>query len=140
MVALTVSRTRLLPQMCAMEVERVISTVLFLDTSQSHPSVVAVHSSEDSVMVVPMLEVALTENVASALLLLVSVTSQVPMCFSVSLLGFVPTAISKSAGFIALSAAADSFASSDMAKATGCEICPGFSACAAATGAVSEIS
>ena len=139
MVALTVSRTRLLPQMCAMEVERVISTVLFFDTSQSHPSVVAVHSPDDLVMVVPMLEVALTENVASALLSFLSVTSQVPMCFSVSLLGFVPTAISKSAGFIAFCAAADSFASSDMAKATGCEICPGFSACAA-TGAVSEIS
>ena len=63
--ALTVRRTRLLLQMCSMEVEKVISRSSFAGTSHFQPLAAATQSCEDSTTVVPMLETASTESVAS---------------------------------------------------------------------------
>ena len=78
------TRTLFLLQMCSMDVERVISISSLAGTSHSHPVLSAVHSSVDSVIVVPMLDTAVIKKVAWALLLLDSLTSQKPVCVSMS--------------------------------------------------------
>ena len=64
-VALTVIRTRLLPQINSMEVANVMVSSLLAATSQSQPSSVVTHSPVVSVMMVPMLDVGITDNVPS---------------------------------------------------------------------------
>ena len=64
-VALTVIRTRLLPQINSMEVANVMVSSLLAATSQSQPSSVVTHSPVVSVTMVPMLDVATTANVPS---------------------------------------------------------------------------
>ena len=64
-VALTVIRTLLLPQINSMEVAKVMVISLLAATSQSQPSSVVTHSPVVSVMMVPMLEVGITDNVPS---------------------------------------------------------------------------
>ncbi len=58
----------------------------FAGTSHSHPAARAEHVSVVSVIVVPMLETAVINKVASELLLLDSLTYQLPICVSVTLL------------------------------------------------------
>ncbi len=78
----TVTRTLFLLQMCSRDVERVISISSLAGTSHSHPVLSAVHSSVDSVIVVPMLDTAVIKKVAWALLLLESLRYQFPMWVS----------------------------------------------------------
>ena len=78
----TVTRTRLLPHICSRDVERVISMSSFAGTSHSQPVVTVVQVFVVSVIVVPMLEVAVIKNVAWALLLLESLRYQFPMWVS----------------------------------------------------------
>ncbi len=65
MNALTVNRTRLLSQMCSMEVASVIVTSPPAGTSHSHPVATASQDCEDSMTVVPMLDAARSRSVAS---------------------------------------------------------------------------
>ena len=64
-VASTVMRTRLLPQIYWIEVANVMVSSLLAVTSQSQPSSVASHFSVVSVTIVPIWGVATTANVAS---------------------------------------------------------------------------
>ena len=58
----------------------------FAGTSHSQPVATAVHLLVVSVIVVPMLETAVINRVASELLLLDSLTSQLPICVSGTLI------------------------------------------------------
>ena len=66
--------------------------------SHSHPEAMAEQVSVVSVIVVPMLETAVINKVASELLLLDSLTSQLPICVSGTLLAST-TSTSKFEGF-----------------------------------------
>lgn len=58
----------------------------FAETSHSQPVATAEHLLVVSVIVVPMLETAVIKNVVSELLLLESLTFQLPICVSETLL------------------------------------------------------
>ena len=75
-VALTLSRIRLVLQMCAMEVASVTISVSLAETSQSQPSSATEQCCEYSVMSDPMLVVAANRMVPASEALFLNSTSQ----------------------------------------------------------------